>query len=430
MHAMNEVNAESNRDSERNLHDNRSERTERAERTGLAPGNGGAAVRRELIGEETLDLIRQTLCPDLTDRELELFVAVCNRTGLDPFARQIYAIKRNQRTDAGWAKRMSIQTSIDGFRLIAERSRRYAGQQGPFWCGEDGAWTDVWLKKHPPAAAKVGVLRSDFQEPIYAVATWDQYAQTTRDGDAIGLWGKMPSLMLAKCAEALALRRAFPNELSGLYTTDEMMQAEPLDAVGGASSRPGTYDPKRKESVVVAPTVATAAEPVTPPGQVQKAVADVQHEAAIEPTPEVVAAVKGRAKKLPPQPKGSPSAKAQQTMKAAVAGEEAAQAVATELSADAAPANATSASTQNLEPTPPTDEDWAVWKKDLLDAAREVRPDLSDEVLNGWCSGTLGKQWIEEAASDRRLLGRRIAQVLASIKRTDGNARKSLANLS
>jgi phage recombination protein Bet len=162
---------------------------------------------------EQVDLIKQTICTGATDLELALFVQVAERLGLDPFARQIFAVKRGGR--------MSHQVSIDGFRVLAERSGNYAGQLGPFWTNDGKEWLDVWLESKPPRAAKVGVLRQNFKEPIWSVATWDAYYQ-----DNSPLWRKMPALMLAKCAESLALRRAFPSELGGVYTDVEMSQAE------------------------------------------------------------------------------------------------------------------------------------------------------------------------------------------------------------
>ena len=167
----------------------------------------------EQFNQEQLGIIRSTVAKNTSPEQFRLFIEVCKYHALNPFARQIYAVVRQGQ--------MTIQTSIDGYRLLAERSGKYAGQIGPEWCGDDGVWKDVWLDDKPPVAARIGVLRRDFERPTWGVAKFKSYAQPGSP-----TWSKMPDVMLAKCAESLALRKAFPAEMSGIYTAEEMQQAD------------------------------------------------------------------------------------------------------------------------------------------------------------------------------------------------------------
>lgn len=169
---------------------------------------------------EDVQTLRETYGADLTDSEFRLFLAVAQERGLNPLNRQIHPVKRGGQGNS----KMVIQTAIDGFRLIAQRTGAYAGQTAKQWCGLDGRWTDVWISDQAPLAARVGVHKRGFVEPLYAVAHYREYVQRTSGGEPNAMWKKMPANQLAKCAEALALRIAFPEELSGMYTDDEMAQ--------------------------------------------------------------------------------------------------------------------------------------------------------------------------------------------------------------
>lgn len=154
-------------------------------------------------------LLRRTVTAQLSDDEHELFIRACQRSGLDPFSRHLYFTRNPFR----------IEATIDGFRFMAEQTAQYAGQVGPHWCGPDGAWKSVWTGTEPPHAARVGILRKDFRKPIWGKALFSEYDQ---GGE---FWRQMPANQLAKCAEALGLRKAFPQQLAGLYTNDELRSA-------------------------------------------------------------------------------------------------------------------------------------------------------------------------------------------------------------
>jgi phage recombination protein Bet len=161
--------------------------------------------------DSQIAIIKQQIAKGCSDGELALFGQVCTKTGLDPFSRQIYAISRGGK--------MSIQVSIDGFRTIAARSNLYGGSMTE-WCGEDGVWRDVWLSTKSPAAAKTTVWRKGSPQPFTGVARFAAYQQGN------SMWSKMPDVMIGKVSESLALRKAFPAELSGLYSSEEMEQAD------------------------------------------------------------------------------------------------------------------------------------------------------------------------------------------------------------
>lgn len=165
-----------------------------------------------------------------TNADLAVFFHQSVRTGLDPFARQIYMIGRNafdQRTNR-WVTKQTIQTGIDGFRLIARRAVDRSGGtysiSDTLWCGPDGIWHDVWLGDGQPSAAKVTVYRDGQSFP--AVALFSEYAGTKKDGGLTSMWTK-GAMMLGKCVEAAALRKAYPQDLSGIYTDDEIAADDP-----------------------------------------------------------------------------------------------------------------------------------------------------------------------------------------------------------
>lgn len=262
---------------------------------------------------EQIDLIKQTIAPGATDAELQLLLYQAHKLGLDPLLGQIHSIGRRVKEGDHWVARRSIQIGIDGFRAAAQRTGAYGGQELPEWCGPDGVWVTVWLASDYPAAARVGVIRQGWDKPVWGVARWASYAQTKSDGSLISTWAKMPDLMIAKCAEALAFRKAFPDALSNTYipeetatfTVDSEPGVDPVETPPGLAARvnqaaealalgdPQTA-PEAPADVEVLPF--TPAAPPAPPQSVEAFVAalkalgasdaDIQHWVEDGPAPQ------------------------------------------------------------------------------------------------------------------------------------------------
>lgn len=162
--------------------------------------------------DEKKALIKKTYGKDLTDLEFDLFISVASARGLDPVMNQIHAVKRNDK-NAG-EKSMTIQVGIDGFRVTASRSGAYAGRDETVFEYNGSA-----LKK-----AKVTVYKivQGMRVPFTETASWSEYFPTNEKQNF--MWKKMPETMLSKCAEAKALRAAFPSDLSGIYIPEEIQQ--------------------------------------------------------------------------------------------------------------------------------------------------------------------------------------------------------------
>lgn len=227
----------------------------------------------EALNNDQLALVKRTVAKGCTDDELGLFMYVANRTGLDPLTRQIYAIKRHDKKLG--REVMTIQVSIDGARAVAQETGLMGGQDGPYWCGPDGQWVDFWANEGNPTGAKVVVYRhypGGSPLAFTGLARWSSYVQTDRNGEPAGLWAKMGPEMLAKCAEALALRKAFPLQLSGVYTADEMGQATNAPRPERVQSTESPLDvplshpaPSRGETPMEAPQKALDGDIAGPP---------------------------------------------------------------------------------------------------------------------------------------------------------------------
>lgn len=224
--------------------------------------------------------------------DLQVFHHVCQRSGLDPFARQIHMIGRQVSVyddNAGaWTKvtKQTIQTGIDGFRLIGRRAANQSGHKvsvgAPQWAHVDSGWQEIWSGGWGhPVAARVTIHRDG--EPFTAVALFDEYKQTKRNGELTSMWAQRPAGQLAKCAEALAWRMAFPQDLSGIYADEEMQQADGASVVQGEVVEQGlaaalkNSGPEVSRGVVPSDSVAVGSDVIDPGPESEPAI-DVEGE--------------------------------------------------------------------------------------------------------------------------------------------------------
>jgi len=215
-------------------------------------------------------LIKEIVSPavPLTDRQLHIFLYNARRLGLDPVARQIFAIVYKGKE--GKPDTLSIQTSIDGYRAIAARTGQTDGIDAPVF----GPEVDIDGGRYPEWAS-VTVYRKGASRGFTAVVRWKEVRRLNRDGSLGDFWIKMPYTMLGKCAEARAWRMAIPADLSGTYTEDEMDQANnpppaPLPPEGGGThsippgEKAGAIDVESASSPPVGEAAAPAPKPAAP----------------------------------------------------------------------------------------------------------------------------------------------------------------------
>lgn len=241
--------------------------------TDIVPANQPAALaERTAYTERIVQTARETIARDLTDDQFMLFAELIRSTGLNPFQNQLHAVVRRDRRTG--SSRVVFQVGIDGLRLIAARTGEFQGEAGPQWAGPDGKWNDIWVLPEPPAAARVGVWRKGFREPIWGIAHYNEFAQRLSDGTPTAMWQSMPANMLAKCAEAQALRKAFPAETSGLYVPEEggaMQHVERAQEERAAAAPP----PRRQQQEQPAPAPAKRSGPAAFSPDTQRAMRDI-----------------------------------------------------------------------------------------------------------------------------------------------------------
>jgi phage recombination protein Bet len=179
--------------------------------------------------DKQLSLIRNTVAKDTSPAEFDLFVHTCRAVRLDPLRKQVYAFVFGKKDPE--KRQLTIVTSIGGYRSIAERTGAYRpDDKAPrFDMGEKNPDTNpLGIQR-----CEVTVYKHSHGEwwPVVGEAWWDEYVPLYKgkiDETKRG-WIKMPRIMIAKCAEAAALRKAWPDDFANLYEESEIDRQHSID---------------------------------------------------------------------------------------------------------------------------------------------------------------------------------------------------------
>jgi phage recombination protein Bet len=159
----------------------------------------------------TPTVIRNLICKNASDKEIKQFITLCAMQKLNPFLREAYLIKYSDTEPA------SMVVGYEVFLKRAFKNQYYQGYKSGILDWDDEkkrrAFCEVFLK--------------GYVTPIRVEVYWEEYAGKKKDGTLTKFWAKQGRTQLEKVAISQALRRAFPLDLGGLYTADEIDTVDP-----------------------------------------------------------------------------------------------------------------------------------------------------------------------------------------------------------
>lgn len=184
----------------------------------------------------TSDDVRMHICPQASAKEVAYFMELCRAQRLNPFLNEAYLVKFQ-------GKPAQIMVAHKALVKRAENHPEYDGMEHGVVVMRDGAVHQEQRGAYYPEAGEVllggwaKVYRKDRRMPIYAERSF----KSMNKGQAN--WKSMPDVMIDKCAQAAAIREAFPDELRGMYVQEEMgtMPAQQVQAEVSAPPESQTH---------------------------------------------------------------------------------------------------------------------------------------------------------------------------------------------